>query len=181
MSGDFQGYWSKCLGWCDVERGQRERSRFAGEGWWAAWGSYRASQWRCPVKRHQMHPQHWGGTCHSGAFWKSVKPQACMRSSQERARHGIEDIAPNPETVTLKAKKWRNIHRRLWRSGQNVGGRSVSRDVFLNLILEQDRIRQSFQGALDGWGSPPNGKHDFHFTIPGHFLCWHHLVIVPAI
>ena len=69
------------------------------------------------------------------------------------------------------------MHWKLRRNGQNVGEKSVSGEVFLNLsmIQEQDRIRQSFQG------SPQNGKSDFHFTVPGSLPYWHYLVIAPVI
>lgn len=40
--------------------------------------------------------------------------------------------------------------------------------------LEKDRIRQRFQGILDGWESPNKGKHVFLFTVSGDFPCWHH-------
>lgn len=70
-----------------------------------------------------------------------------------------------------------------WEEMGKVSRRSVSREVFLNLGMtpEQDGMRQSFQGAPDGWGSPHNGEHAFHFTVPGKFTCWHHLMIVPII
>lgn len=43
--------------------------------------------------------------------------------------------------------------------------------------LEKDRIRQRFQGILNGWESPNKDKHVFLFTVSGDFPCWHHLVI----
>ena len=64
------------------------------------------------------------------------------------------------------------MHWRLWRNGQNVGGRSVSREVFLNLgvILGQVRIRQLPRNQW--WlGSVSCSVVSDSFTIPWTVAC----------
>lgn len=71
-----------------------------------------------------------------GEIWKSMKPQMGMSFSKKKVwSERVRNIEPNPETHSTEGKEEEEYTEKTI-SGQNVGGRLVSRaGGFLNLSM----------------------------------------------